>query len=128
MLATTPTMKHFSIFLFVFACISIANAQSFTYKKGLVTIDETECMQVSKSSGTHVFSDMDEDEVIYLKSFQEEGVWYSEVVFVASGKKMKSTYTFKPKGLIKSLLDTKVFDGCYLDESKIQNFILKYQR
>jgi len=107
------------------------NAQKIKLKKGIVNIDDTECMKYDSSPNNAEFTSNDGKQTIILKFIRtgvgSNGGLYTKIIFLEQKLSLTSkSYIFNKKNLIKKLLTDGVLSDCVIDVSKIQKFVMKY--
>jgi hypothetical protein len=104
-------------------------SQEIKIKNDIVLIDGKECLKISGDANNVSISDLDGNEIIFLKFIHESkyGSLYNKITFL--DKKLSFTsksYIFTKKLLIKKLLSDKTLNECKLDSEKVEKFVLKY--
>lgn len=118
--------------LFIFVSGTI-NAQKIKvkFKKGIVSVDEKECLNYESTPTYTELITLDETQTIILKYIRtgigHNGGLYTKVIFVEQEKSLTSkSFIFTKKLLVKKLIANKVLSDCNVNEVKIDKFILKY--
>lgn len=123
-------MKQLLVVLFI--CMPFFNAvhaQKIKIKKGVIYVDDQECLSTDGDPVNISFYDLDGEEIVFMKYLDDkyDGDTYMKVTFLDQKKSFTSkSIIFTKKMLIKRLLDTKTIENCELNEEKVDRFILKY--
>lgn len=119
--------KLLSFLAFCLFAIGIANAQKIKIKKGIVYVDGIECLKVSSDANSLAFSNLDGDDIIYVKYITSHGITYSKVIFIEQELELSSsTLTFTKKFLVKKLIENNTLKNCMLDADRIEKFVMRY--
>lgn len=107
----------------------IGFSQEIKIKDDIVSIDGKECLKISGDVNNVSISDLDGNEIIFLKYIHNSryGSLYNKITFL--DKKLSFTsksYIFTKKLLIKKLLADKTLNECKLDPDKVEKFVLKF--
>jgi hypothetical protein len=120
--------KSFSI---LFLCFSILTfSQDIKFKKGIVYIDDQECLKYEAEGNNVSFQNLDGDDIISIQYLRPDGTQeslYTKVIFLEYQQELTSkNYIYTKKALVERLLKSKALENCTLNEEKLQSFILKY--
>lgn len=121
--------KLLSILFFSLLAMGIAKAQKIKIKKGIVYIDGTECLKVSGDATSLTFSNLEGEEIIYVKYFHSNNhtSTYNTVRFLEQEQELSSaTISFTKKYLVKKLIETGALKDCSLNDERVEKFILRY--
>ena len=121
--------KILGTLLFSLFAIGMAKAQKIKIKKGIVYVDGTACLKASGDSNSLAISNLDGEEIIYVKYFHSSNhnATYNTVTFLEQEQKLSSaTITFTKKYLIKKLIQTETLKDCVLDDERVEKFIIRY--
>lgn len=104
-------------------------SQEIKFKDDIVLIDGKECLKIGGDSNNVSISDLEGNEIIFLKFIHgsKYGPLYNKITFL--DKKLSFTsksYIFTKKLLIKKLLADKTLNDCKLDAEKVEKFVLKF--
>lgn len=105
-----------------------AFAQDIDIKKDIVYIDGKECLKISGGANDVSISDMEGNEIIYLKFIHNSkyAKLYNKVTFIKQKVSFTSqSYIYTKKLLIKKLLADKTLVDCKLDDAKVEAFVMK---
>lgn len=122
-------MKKNILTLSLFFMCLIGFSQEIKIKDDIVSIDGKECLKISGDVNNVSISDLDGNEIIFLKYIHNSryGSLYNKITFL--DKKLSFTsksYIFTKKLLIKKLLADKTLNECKLDPDKVEKFVLKF--
>jgi len=118
-----------TLILLTLLCFSNAFSQKIEIKKDLVYIDGKECLKISGDSNNVSFSDLDGNEIIFLKFVHDSkyATLYNKITFLGQEVQFTSqSYIFTKKLLINKLVADKTLDNCKLDSEKVKKFAIKY--
>ena len=104
-------------------------AQKIKIKKGIIYIDDQECLKTDGDPVNISFYDLEGEEIVFMKYLEDkyDGDTYMKVTFLNQKKSFTSkSIIFTKKMLIRRLLTTNTIDNCMLNEDKVDRFILKY--
>ena len=109
--------------------VSFVSAQKIKIKKNTVYVDGNECLTISGNSNNVSFSDMDGNELFFLKFIHNSryASLYTKVTFFEEDLSFTSaSYVFTKKLLIKKLVSDGTLKDCKLISKKVKRFIQKY--
>lgn len=123
--------KTLLLALLFMGAMATVNAQKIKFKKGVVTVDDVECLNYDSSATNVEYNTLDNSNTFILKFIRtgvgQNGGLYTKVVFVEQNKSFTSkSYIFSKSLLVKKLIADEVLKDCSIDESKLDKFILKY--
>jgi hypothetical protein len=121
--------KLVSSFIFIVFSICFVNAQNIKIKKGIVYVDDKECLTIGGDPNNVSFYDLNDNEIIFLKFIRDSkyGSLYTKITFLESKQSFTSkSYIFSKKLLIKKLIQDKTLENCLLIPEKVERFVLKY--
>ena len=107
----------------------LAFGQEIDIKNDIVSIDGKECLKISGGSNDVSISDMEGNEIIFLKFIHDSkyAKLYNKVTFLDQRISFTSkSYIFTKKLLIKKLVADKTLVDCKLNPEKVEKFVLKY--
>lgn len=123
-------MKKLLVFLII--CMPFFNevyAQKIKIKKGIIYIDDQECLKTDGDPINMSFYDLEGEEIVFMKYLDDkyDGDTYMKVTFLNQKKSFTSkSIIFTKKMLLRRLLNTNTIENCMLNEDKVDRFILKY--
>ena len=109
--------------------IGFTNAQKVKIKKDIVYLDGTECLKISGDSNNVSFSDLEGNEIMFLKFIHNSRYarLYTKITFFDQDLSFtSSSYIFNKKLLIKKLIDDGTLKNCKLDAEKVKRFVTKF--
>ncbi|GAB5563962.1 MAG: hypothetical protein Wins2KO_10250 [Winogradskyella sp.] len=109
--------------------VAFLNAQKIKIKKNTVYVDGQECLKVSGDSNNVSFSDLEGNEIFFLKFIHNSryASLYTKVTFFKEDLSFTSaSYIFSKKLLIKKLLADGTLKDCNLVSEKVKRFVKKY--
>ena len=104
-------------------------AQKIKIKKGVIYVDDQECLSTDGDPVNMSFYDLEGEEIVFMKYLDDkyDGDTYMKVTFLNQKKSFTSkSIIFTKKMLIRRLLNTNTIENCMLNEDKVDRFILKY--
>ncbi|MFN8283784.1 MAG: hypothetical protein U0U67_11260 [Chitinophagales bacterium] len=122
-------MKKISLILALLCTTIIGFSQEIDIKKGIVFIDGKECLKVNSDPNNVAFSDLQGNEIIFLKFIHDSkyASLYVKVTFLDQKISFTSkSYIFTKKLLIKKLLEDGTLTDCKIVSEKAERFVLKY--
>jgi hypothetical protein len=109
--------------------MNVIQAQKIKIKKGVIYVDDVECLSTDGDPVNISFYDSEGEEIVFMKYLDDkrDGDNYMRVTFLKQKKSFTSkSIIFTKKMLIRRLLNTKTIEDCKLNEDKVDRFILKY--
>ncbi|HWB63802.1 MAG TPA: hypothetical protein VG603_09850 [Chitinophagales bacterium] len=122
-------MKKLSLALMLVFAFAFSQAQKIEVSKGSVTVDGQPCLTVDKSDLNNLaIKDLSGNDIVYLKFLRDPlNQLYNVVVFVNSKKSFTSKrFIYNVKTLVKRMIDDKLLVNCIIDETKVDNFVMKH--
>lgn len=118
--------KYVIAIMFLFSFFSFA--QEIKFKKGLIVIDDKECLKYEDDQIVVTYKNLNDEDIVILKYLKDNNQeLYCKVIFVDTKKELtRSSYIFTRKDLVSKLLKSGVIKECNLVENTIENFILKF--
>lgn len=126
---TKIIMKKISLVLAVLCLSVVGFSQDIDIKKGMVLIDGKECLKVNSDPNNVAFSDLEGNEIIFLKFIHDSkyASLYVKITFLNQKASFTSkSYIFTKKLLLKKLLEDGTLTDCKLVSEKVEKFIMKY--
>ncbi len=121
-------MKNtFLILLFILSGLCLSS-QDIKFKKGVISIDETPCLNHDRVNNTITFYDLKGEELMSL-NYMNGGPTgsYARIVFVKEKLKVtSSTSLYVKTDFIKHLVRSGAFSNCAINREKLESFILKF--
>lgn len=123
-------MKNSIAFFLLLLTFNSMNSQDIKFKKGILYVDEKECMKYDDDGNVVTFQNLNGDDIISIQYLRPDGTQqslYCKVLFFDYKKEFTSqNYIYTKKLLIERMLKSKLLENCNFNEDKIDNFILKY--
>ncbi len=122
-------LKYIVTILLLAFSIQCVNAQKIKIKKGVIYVDDVECLSTDGDPINISFYDAEGDEIIFMKYLDDpkDGENYMKITFLDQKLSLTSkSILFTRKMLIRRLLSSKTIENCMLNQDKVERFILKY--
>lgn len=121
-------MKKITLTLSLLLISLLSYSQEIKIKNDIVSIDGKECFKISGDPNNVSFSDLEGNEIIFLKYVHNSnyGKLYNKIVFLDKKISFTSKFIFTKKLLIKKLLADQTLNECKLDNEKVEKFVMKY--
>jgi hypothetical protein len=103
-------------------------SQDIKFKKGVISIDGTPCLNHDRVNNTITFYDLKGEELMSLNYMQGgPNGSYARIVFVKEKLKVTSSGLLYVKtDFIKHLVRSGAFSNCVINREKLDSFILKF--
>ncbi len=103
------------------------HAQKVKFKKQIMYVDGVECLRFKGNPTVFTYSNLEGEEVIFLKFLRHKGALYNEIVFVKEGISFTTqSYIYTKKLLAEKLLEHQVLQDCQLNREKVKLFAVKF--
>ena len=115
--------------LFVILSFTIVNAQKVKFKDGVGFVDKQACLTYEGQYMNNVLiQTMDGKQTFYIKYLEDKfGKTFTRITFAEQKKSFDyRSFNWNKKYFVNKLIESGLLNSCDFDESKIDQFILRY--